>query len=97
MHVVLLPPGPDHGFHPLPTAPLEVYTTDSGLEVWTPVDGVLSVNGGARVDERFDLMLKQLLRAAERRERIEALALLGRLVPEYGASHSAARIGADSA
>jgi len=41
MHVVLLPPGPDHGFHPLPTAPLEVYTTDSGLEVWTPVDGVL--------------------------------------------------------
>jgi len=63
----------------------------------TPVDGVLSVKGGARVDERFDLMLKQLLRAAERRERIEALALLGRLVPEYGASHSAARIGADSA
>ncbi|MEL6568950.1 MAG: SDR family NAD(P)-dependent oxidoreductase [Pseudomonadota bacterium] len=63
----------------------------------TSVDGVLNVKGGVVVDDRFDLMLKQLLRAAERRERIEALALLGRLVPQYGASQSAAKIGADSA
>ncbi|MEM1149919.1 MAG: polysaccharide biosynthesis protein, partial [Pseudomonadota bacterium] len=63
----------------------------------TSVDGVLSVNGGVEVDESFDLMLKQLLRAAERRERIEALALLGRLVPHYGASHSSLGVGADSA
>lgn len=63
----------------------------------TSVDGVLAVNGGVQVDERFDLMLKQLLRAAERRERIEALALLGRLVPQYGATHAVVRIGADSA
>ncbi|MEM9738614.1 MAG: polysaccharide biosynthesis protein [Pseudomonadota bacterium] len=63
----------------------------------TAVDGVLSVNGGVTVDDRFDLMLKQLLRAAERRERIEALTLLGRLVPQYGASQSAARAGVDSA
>ncbi|MEM6947403.1 MAG: polysaccharide biosynthesis protein [Pseudomonadota bacterium] len=63
----------------------------------TSVDGVLSVNGGTDVDDRFDLMLKQLLRAAERRERIEALALLGRLVPQYGASQSAANQGLGSA
>lgn len=51
----------------------------------TDIDGVLRVNGGLACDHRFELMLKQLLSAAERRERVEALSLLRRLVPEYGA------------
>ncbi|MEO0786334.1 MAG: hypothetical protein AAFY10_11600, partial [Pseudomonadota bacterium] len=63
----------------------------------TSVDGVLSVKGGVQVSDSFDLMLKQLLRAAERRERIEALALLGRLVPQYGESNAAGKAGAEGA
>lgn len=49
----------------------------------THVDGVLCVAGNAEPDDRFDLMLRQMLAAAGRRERTEALTLLGKLVPEY--------------
>lgn len=51
----------------------------------THVDGVLRVAGQSEPDERFDLMLRQLLAAAARRERTESLTLLGKLVPEYDA------------
>ncbi len=50
----------------------------------TPVDGILKVDGVNGVDDSFDLMLASLIRAARRRERVKALELLGRLVPEYG-------------
>ena len=75
----------------------EVLTYDFEAIQSTSVEGVLKVKGGVQVDERFDLMLKQLLRAADRRERTEALHLLGRLVPEYGNSLRASEVGAEGA
>lgn len=35
-HVPFVGPGPDHGFHPLPTIKLEQVRTNWGLEVWVP-------------------------------------------------------------
>ncbi|MCI4645083.1 MAG: polysaccharide biosynthesis protein [Hyphomonadaceae bacterium] len=75
----------------------EVLTYDFEALQETNVDGLLKVRGGVKVDDRFDLMLKQLLRAADRRERTEALHLLGRLVPEYGESRRASEVGAEGA
>ncbi|MEO0466098.1 MAG: SDR family NAD(P)-dependent oxidoreductase [Pseudomonadota bacterium] len=63
----------------------------------TGVDGVSSIVGETHVDDRFDLMLASLLRAANRRERTEALHLLGRLVPEYGATLMMSDRGAEGA
>lgn len=55
----------------------------------TRVDGILKVRGMNGVDDSFDLMLASLVRAAQKRERNEALALLGKLVPEYAATRRA--------
>ncbi|MEM0985759.1 MAG: nucleoside-diphosphate sugar epimerase/dehydratase [Pseudomonadota bacterium] len=51
----------------------------------TEIEGILEVAGVNGVDDSFDLTLASLVRAASKRDRVEALALLGRLVPEYGA------------
>ncbi|MEM7766566.1 MAG: nucleoside-diphosphate sugar epimerase/dehydratase [Pseudomonadota bacterium] len=51
----------------------------------TEIDGILEVAGVNGVDDSFDLTLASLIRAAGKRDRNEALALLSRLVPEYGA------------
>ena len=55
----------------------------------TRVDGILRVHGMNGVDASFDLVLASLIRAAQKRDRNEALALLGKLVPEYGATRAA--------
>ena len=51
----------------------------------TNLEGILAVDGVNGVDPSFDLTLASLIRAASKRDRGEALALLGKLVPEYGA------------
>lgn len=51
----------------------------------TGIEGVLQVRGESETGEGFELVLKSLLRAAGRRERVEALTLLGKLVPHYAA------------
>ncbi len=53
------------------------------------VDGILRVHGANGVDASFDLVLASLIRAAQKRDRNEALALLWKLVPEYGAARLA--------
>ena len=63
----------------------------------TGVDGIHRVEGATQVDDSFDLMLASLLRAANRRERTEALHLLGKLVPEYGATLMISDRGAEGA
>lgn len=57
---------------------------DEGVEK-TNVPGVMSVAVKNGVRLNFDEMIEQLLAAAQRRDRLEALRLLGELVPEYTA------------
>jgi len=57
----------------------------------TEIDGILEVAGVNGVDDSFDLTLASLIRAAGKRDRVEALTLLGRLVPEYGARRAGDR------
>ncbi len=49
----------------------------------TAAEGIYRVIGTNAVDDSFDLMLAQLINAASKRDRSEALRLLGRLVPDY--------------
>jgi O-antigen biosynthesis protein WbqV len=66
----------------------EVLTYDHEQISPTRVDGinrVASVNGHG---ELFDKQLLALIEAASRRDRSEALRLLGILVPEYGANRA---------
>ena len=55
----------------------------------TNVDGVLRVVSRTPTSELFDKQLAGLIEAASRRERSEALRMLGVMVPEYGVERAA--------
>lgn len=57
--------------------------------VRTDVDGVLRVVSRTPTSELFDKQLSVLIEAASRRERSEALRMLGMMVPEYGVERAA--------
>lgn len=54
----------------------------------TPIKGILQVEGATGVDDGFDLLVASLLRAAARRDRNEAVLLLGKLIPQYAATQT---------
>ena len=62
----------------------EALTYEHEAVVDTAVDGVLRVASQTPPSELFDKQLAALIEAASRRERSEALRLLGAMVPEYG-------------
>jgi len=55
----------------------------------TTVDGVLRVASRTPTSELFDKQLTTLIEAASRRERSDALRMLGMMVPEYGEERAA--------
>ena len=55
----------------------------------THVDGVLRVVSRTPTSELFDKQLAALIEAASRRDRSEALRMLGVMVPEYGVERAA--------
>ena len=61
----------------------EVLTYEHEAVVQTAVDGVWQVENLHEPSELFEKRLAELIEAASRRERSEALRLLGVLVPEY--------------
>ncbi|MAN45221.1 MAG: polysaccharide biosynthesis protein [Alphaproteobacteria bacterium] len=61
----------------------EVLTYEHEHVSKTPVDGVNRVDNCTVPSELFEKRLKEIIEAASRRERSEALRLLGVLVPEY--------------
>ncbi|MEZ5947536.1 MAG: polysaccharide biosynthesis protein [Hyphomonas sp.] len=62
----------------------EALTYEHEAVMNTPVDGVLKVTSHPPSSELFDKQLAALIEAASRRDRSEALRLLGAMVPEYG-------------
>jgi FlaA1/EpsC-like NDP-sugar epimerase len=62
----------------------EALTYDHEIVTHTNVDGVLRVASRTPTSELFDKQLAGLIEAASRRERSEALRMLGVMVPEYG-------------
>ncbi|MEZ5998804.1 MAG: polysaccharide biosynthesis protein, partial [Hyphomonas sp.] len=62
----------------------EALTYEHEAVVDTPVEGVLRVVSQQPGSELFEKQLAALIEAASRRERSEALRLLGAMVPEYG-------------
>lgn len=66
----------------------EVLTYENEKIAPTEVDGVMRVVTPGPPSELFDKRLEELIQAARRRERSEALRLLGVLVPEYAAERA---------
>ena len=66
----------------------EVLTYEHEAVMETAVNGVLRVNNTWQSSELFDKRLSELLEAAARRDRSEALRLLGVMVPEYAAERA---------
>jgi O-antigen biosynthesis protein WbqV len=66
----------------------EALTYEHELVSPTSVEGVSRVESSNGHGELFDKQLAALLEAASRRDRSEALILLGLLVPEYGANRA---------
>ena len=67
----------------------EALTYEHETVVRTDVDGVLRVVSRTPTSELFDKQLSVLIEAASRRERSEALRMLGMMVPEYGVERAA--------
>jgi FlaA1/EpsC-like NDP-sugar epimerase len=67
----------------------EALTYEHETVVRTDVDGVLRVVSRTPTSELFDKQLSVLVEAASRRERSEALRMLGMMVPEYGVERAA--------
>jgi O-antigen biosynthesis protein WbqV len=67
----------------------EALTYEHETVTRTEVDGVLRVASRRPGSELFDKQLAALLEAASRRERSEALRMLGMMVPEYGVERAA--------
>ena len=67
----------------------EALTYEHEIVTHTNVDGVLRVASRTPTSELFDKQLAALIEAASRRERSEALRMLGVIVPEYGVERAA--------
>ena len=67
----------------------EALTYEHETVTRTDVDGVLRVASRTLSSELFDKQLSALIEAASRRERSEALRMLGMIVPEYGVERAA--------
>nr|WP_321439273.1 polysaccharide biosynthesis protein [uncultured Hyphomonas sp.] len=67
----------------------EALTYEHETVTGTDVDGVLRVASRTPASELFDKQLTVLIEAASRRERSEALRMLGMMVPEYGVERAA--------